>query len=391
MIDIPKSARQRMAESVTRHAQISSSDDFKRLTYGIDTLDIGLYVEWKSGWRELKLKFDVLKKQAEGTNGLPISQSVIRSYLFLPGGKAPNYRYHLQYPEYHAFISLSQVQRRSPNIYISINSEALWEHGPHELYKTIVSDIEGLGALVAEHKVSRVDICVDYWLKESLSLGLMQSQRVCRSNDSSQYMQGEELETFYMGGRQSVLKLRIYDKGKETKNKETEERWLQIWQLDSSENVWRVEFQIRRTFLKQFEINSLDDLKKKIPALWSYCTEEWFSLRLPDNENQTRRTVNPWWGDVQRCASLFGYKYFGERQCPSDRKAQAKWYLDRIANLIVGYASCMKISDFQLCTLRLVKELIRIFKYRNFNKEFIEKSIKLGIPVKSEAPNEYPG
>ena len=45
-----------MAESVTRHTLISSIDKIEFLTCGIDTLDVGFYVSWGDGWKELKAK-----------------------------------------------------------------------------------------------------------------------------------------------------------------------------------------------------------------------------------------------------------------------------------------------------------------------------------------------
>jgi hypothetical protein len=71
----------------------------------------------------------------------------------LAGGKAPNYRYHVRFPEYHCFIAITQIAKQSPNVYVSFTSEALhWELSERELIELVIRDIESLGGFVAEHK-----------------------------------------------------------------------------------------------------------------------------------------------------------------------------------------------------------------------------------------------
>jgi hypothetical protein len=68
--------------------------------------------------------------------------------------------------------------------------------------------------------------------------------------------------------------------------------FLELWQRESPENIWRTEFEIKRAALREFGINSLDDLKQKQSGLWHDLTTNWFSLRLTDNEKAERRTVH---------------------------------------------------------------------------------------------------
>ena len=39
-----------MAWPVTRHTQIPLESGFRRVAYGIDSLDIGFYVQWNGRW-----------------------------------------------------------------------------------------------------------------------------------------------------------------------------------------------------------------------------------------------------------------------------------------------------------------------------------------------------
>ncbi len=90
-----------MAESVTRHTLISSEDKIEYLTCGVDTLDVGFYVTWGDDWEELRQKFDDRKSYAQGTDGYLIDVAGVRPHNFYASGKAPNYRYHVKFPEYH--------------------------------------------------------------------------------------------------------------------------------------------------------------------------------------------------------------------------------------------------------------------------------------------------
>lgn len=103
------------------------------------------------------------------------------------------------------------------------------------------------------------------------------------------------METLYFGG--SNHKLRIYDKTKEIKDQPESAQIERLWRLnplyDSSKDVWRIEFQIRRPILKQlfndcgasFELTSV--LLENLASLWSFHVS-YFSYRDVDRE----RTLN---------------------------------------------------------------------------------------------------
>ena len=110
-------------------------------------------------WKELSKKFDDRKSCAQGTDGYLIDIAGIRPHVFYASGKAPNYRYHVKFPEYHCFISIAESASRSPNIYVSFTSEALhWELSEIELIELVTQDIESLGGSVIRHKISRCDL-----------------------------------------------------------------------------------------------------------------------------------------------------------------------------------------------------------------------------------------
>jgi hypothetical protein len=59
-----------MAWPVTRHTQIPLEGGFRRVAYGIDSLDIGFYVQWNGRWDVIHEALQSKKEQAWGEEGI---------------------------------------------------------------------------------------------------------------------------------------------------------------------------------------------------------------------------------------------------------------------------------------------------------------------------------
>ena len=73
-----------MAWSVTRHTQIPLESGFRRVAYGIDSLDIGFYVQWNGRWDAIHEALQSKKEQAWGEEGIrdqtPKGRSFFREF-----------------------------------------------------------------------------------------------------------------------------------------------------------------------------------------------------------------------------------------------------------------------------------------------------------------------
>jgi len=376
----------RMAESVTRHAPISRVGNIRFLTCGIDTMDTSFYVNWSgANWEDIKSKFDERKARAQQTDGILIQDPPVRNHLFFASGKAPNYRYHIQFPEYHCFIAISEQPFNSPNVYVSFTSEAIHKKSSEkELIDLVMQDIESFGGKVLFHKISRSDLYADFIIEGGLNADFIRSHMVGKSHKTNQFMNGERLETFYIGGKESLIQLRIYDKGVQIKGKADEERWLQQWLIDDPTDVWRIEAQIRRPFLKSFVINTVDDLLRKKADLWRYITEDWFSLRNLDNENTSRRAIHEFWKTVQACTEIFGQQQGTKRHYEKKRASSSQWHTARIANNCIAVAAIHNIYNPAACMEKVKKDVLRIIDDGDFLQKVKVKSIDLSISVQHE-------
>lgn len=375
---VPSESLSSMASSVTRHAQNPLSDSYELLVCGIDSLDLGLYILWNDKFNDFLFVLDSKKQDAMKAKGILDKNRHGREYIHLPSGKPPNYRYHLQFPEYHLYLSIAQTPQGSPNAYLSVNSEALWKYGLPFVLETLEIDLYHFGGTIERIQPSRVDMCADYRIPGGLSLPFLEGHRVSRAKETTFHLKNDILETYYVGSPSSPIRLRIYDKEKEIHAKGTKYWFADIWKSDDITNVWRVEFQMRRPFLKQFGIDSLEELWQKIGGVWVYLTEEWVSLRLQDNDRTARRSVLPWWETVQKAGNVFNTPSGMRRYGQDDILAPVEWYVSHVGGCLASFAARLKIDDCAEAVKALCDNLEGHWRQKDFKSEVTKRSIRLG-------------
>ncbi|QEM67733.1 replication initiation factor domain-containing protein [Geobacter sp. FeAm09] len=318
------------------------------------------------------------KQDAMKANGVLDQNPHERQYIHLASGKPPNYRYHLQFPEYHLYLSITEKAEGSPNGYLSVNSEALWKYGLPYVLETLEIDLYHFGGIIERTQPSRVDMCVDYRIPDGLTLPFLETHRVSRAKETTFHLRHDVLETYYVGSPSAPVRLRIYDKDKEIHAKGTKFWFAEIWNTDDIAEVWRVEFQMRRPFLRQFGINSLEDLWQKIGGVWAYLTGEWISLRLPDNGRTARRSVLPWWEHVQQAGNQYDSAGGVRRYGQSDMLAPVEWYVSHVAGCLASVAARLNIDDCSEAVKVLGDNQEGHWRHRDFKSEVQKRSIRLG-------------
>ncbi|MAT13857.1 MAG: hypothetical protein CMJ46_01140 [Planctomyces sp.] len=361
----------------------ANSNQITFLCCGVDSLDVSLYVEWDDHWRDLSKRLDEGKAKAAGTEGIFFKGE---DCLILPSGKRPNFRWHLKWPLYDLFIGKSQLPLRStPNAYASLSAESLWHEGIRGAVNRVVNQIESFGGKVVRIKPSRADLAADFLIPGGMDLEFLLAHRIPRNMLNSHHMNGDKLETFYLGSPDSPIRLRVYDKAVETLKHSHKLWFLDIWQVDECRDIWRVEFQLRRTALKEMSVDSIDDLESRIGGMWKYLTENWCSLRLPDNANTARRSVHPLWREVQNAASIFG-KAVNVERARSEAGMDSEWYVSHIAGCLPGFAVAIKSDNLEDTLSKLVTRTKQYWATRDFRERCQIKAIKSGQePLKRAA------
>lgn len=367
-----------MGVPVTPHALITDEgpNEWRLLMAGFDTLDLGLYVAWEDqAWLSIINNLNHYKAKATYDKPALWKDTEAGACLVLPGGKGANYKWHLQFPDMHVFIAPFDKPKNLPNVYVSPTAKSLWLQGVDQVVDSIVNLVAELGGEVAMVQVSRVDLTADYDIPPGLSLDFLRSHCVSRTRSTQHYEESGELETFYLGRKKSPIQARFYDKLKQVSGKPESVFFDALW--GQYTRVWRAEFQVRRVTLKQFSINSIDDLKAKAGGLWSHLTEQWLSLRIPDDTNTKRRTVHPWWIDMQGLADQFGPSCSISRETSNIPKVDAAWYIARIAGSLPPIAARLGIANMEQALREVLFEVRLKLAEKPWDEEYARQRIRM--------------
>ena len=161
-------------------------------------------------------------------------------------------------------------------------------------------------------KVSRADLCVDLALpfpEIDLTKEVVTRARTKINRLELDKVSSGTRSTYYRIGSGGML-ARIYNKSEEIKVSHKEwfkEIWLsQGW--DGFTPVTRFEFQLRREVLKDYSVNTFDELQARLADIWLYCTQRWLTIRdvNPKDTERSRWPIKDYWLVVQSAIGHFG-------------------------------------------------------------------------------------
>ena len=271
---------------------------FRHLLSGIDTLEVCFYLQ-PTG--ECALDFEELLARREELRASRRRDPVeIRvgsvSFLLQPYGSSSGYPLVLS----NDWAVVSYGQRNSPPFYVKFLSQALWAQGWEALVARFLAWAEGAGfAPIAPERISRADFCFDYWIPEP---DFAHDDFVTLCAKDAAYRDRRVMQTFDFG--RGDAKLRVYDKVAEITQQSGKTFFFDLWK--ESEQVWRIEWQIRKPLLKRFGLRTFEGLRSQAGDLLTYMSTEHDTLRIPTNDsNRSRWPLHPLWRDVQSQAEGF--------------------------------------------------------------------------------------
>ena len=183
----------------------------------------------------------------------------------------------------------------SPPFFVTYRSHALWHKGVEALHRELR---EWASALRLSHgqseSVSRVDFAFDFELPE---IDFDEDSFVTFAAKDAQHRKDRRMQTMRFGEGDTVL--RIYDKSAEIRDSSQKTWFHELWG-GVTENVWRVEFQVRKEVLRRFGIRSFTDLFEGAGDVLRYLVTEHTTLRVrQDDSNRSRWPLHPLWKLLQ--------------------------------------------------------------------------------------------
>lgn len=361
------------------------------LSAGLDTADVGLYIEWDNvQWLGLlgRLEDARIKAQAAGDAVVWFTDRALGPVAVFPSGRKM-YKHHLRTGEFDLWIQTNQRAGKQPNACVSFMARTLWTHGLRAAVERLKGLVDRLAGRVERVQMSRVDLTADLLLGEPLGFDELRAEKVSQCRALRPYLDGDRLETFYVGKGGSAMQARIYDKLREI---QASGKWwmLEVWGLrgvnPTGLHVWRVEFQLRREALRGFGVDSVADLDRLASGLWRRLTEEWLSFRRRDNANVSRRTLAPWWAVARSAADLLPGVAEVERVSIVGEPMPADWYVRSIAGNLASYAAKQGLRTLTEAWRTIATEVGRYWRGRgDFEAEVQRRAVLKGVPVEVAA------
>jgi len=258
-----------------------------------------------------------------------------------PAGKKP-YTYVLLNDDFTLKLAKEVSNGRFPEIFIELRSQFLWRLGYRHIY-TFIKEWVSTWAEIKSDVVSRADLSTDVKGFPSIQI----KNIVSRGRKGKSYLQLipiQQGEIYYYGSKitgwvfgSGPLMMRIYDKLSESKKVHKE--WFQdLWKQggwDGESGVSRVEIQIRREFLKDFNVTNFKSFEEALGDIFRYVTQDWFTLREPSGDkNRSRWPITPFWSEVQTSINNFGKLYGLARG--QIKEAKQNYLIPQAAGLITS-------------------------------------------------------
>lgn len=237
-------------------------------------------------------------------------------------------------------IYYSTSKKLNPNCYIRFSSEVIQREGYFKVYNRCCHilrffGVERPGRLL---KLSQIDLAFDFQADFSAYLSNTQDYHVQTKLGMARTVEINSIIAWKLWGRSNTYKVRCYDKLTEAKTQSGKLYWLGVWEsqgFDLEKPIWRVEYELRREFLKQWRINRFHDfiriqlsIQKMLFSLWN--------IKFRDDSNITRCSLVP---EFQYLVDFFSQDFLKNEvdKRPEEYERSAKNIIKQSISLFSSY------------------------------------------------------
>jgi hypothetical protein len=300
---------------------------YQFLLHGHDTIQCAYYLrpEFESGIDFAWLATEKEKlRQHKSRDPKPVNLGGT-SFLLYPYGSSSGFPFVMSNQDF----KIEFGEFNNPSFFVTFPSEALWRESAEVLHSKFLDWANGLDFMAYKpESLSRVDFSFDYQIPE---VDFDEDSFVSLLSKDSKHRENGKAQTFTFGKGDIVL--RVYHKIAEINQKSQKTWFYGLWGCD--ENVWRIEWQLRKNALREHGIRTFSQLKERQGALLSYLAEKHDSLRIPSTDNnRSRWPLHPIWIDLQ---NRIGEQNLGEIEKELDPTSTLEERRYRIAISVYGY------------------------------------------------------
>lgn len=266
------------------------------LLHGHDTIECAYYL---AALPNCTLDFEKLAVEKEMLRSAKVRRpKAIRlgseEFLLMPNGTKSGYPFLIE----NDCFSIQFGEFNKPNFFVTYRSYALWQFGAAKLHQRFLHWAASVGfATFQPERLSRVDFTFDYQIK---AIDFDEDSFVSQAAKDNQHRKNRKVQTFRFG--EGELVLRIYNKIEEIQEKSAKTWFFDLWGCE--EDVWRIEWQVRKEWLRTFGIRTFADLVERHGDLLRVLVNDHTTLRIQtEDSNRSRWPMHPVWVDLQTFVS----------------------------------------------------------------------------------------
>jgi hypothetical protein len=242
--------------------------------------------------------------------------------------------------------------------YVKVSAEYLAHKGPLAVHQELVDLLPDLGNLGGTAMVSRIDLAADFISTLAMD-SWPRTAWVTRATEIHSYAK-DQVFTGWTVGLGGVISARLYNKVEEILY--TGKPWvMNLWQEAGwiiGEPVWRLEFELKRDFLKEKKLSGLHGVLEHLNGLWSYATTEWLRLTVPSESDATRTRwpLHPLWVDLAS-VDWASQKSILLDRCSNTRTPNEQRLASMVLGSLVSYMAMHGIDDHNEALNGLLRSL----------------------------------
>jgi hypothetical protein len=284
---------------------------------------------------------------------------------------------------------LARPGKKLPMAYVKVSAEYLAHKGPHAVQEELKEILLEFGHLSGDNVVSRIDLAVDFDFPVVMD-SWHRSAWVTRATEIHSYSK-DQVFTGWTVGMGGIIGCRLYNKIQEIVH--SGKTWaMNLWipmGWKPGDDVWRLEFEFKREFLKSRGLSSLDSVLENLNGLWNYVTTEWLRLTVPNEDDKTRTR----WPTHVLWHTLSGVDWDSVDSLLLDKCTTARNPTElRLITVVLGamtsYMAMHRIDDRNVAINQLTAKLYEHYSDVAYRKEMsFDEYLAFRIAVKSREFN----